>query len=427
MSSRLREILRPAVLVGALGYFVDIYDLTLFLIVRKPSLAALGYGGQQLVDIGLWLANLQMIGMLVGGIFFGILGDRRGRVSLLFGSIILYSLANILNGFVTELWQYQALRFIAGFGLAGELGGSITLVSEILSKETRAWGTTIVATVGVSGAVVGGWVAQHMDWRTAYFVGGGLGLLLLLLRVSVAESGMFRELRQHATPVSRGNFFALFTNGRRFLKYLRCILIGLPSWFVVGVLVAYSPEFAKQLGVRGEVVAGLAVSWVYLGLTLGDFASGALSQALRSRKKNRRRVSRAHVRGSGRVFPRARGREHGVLCDHFRARRGDRVLGAVRHHRGGAIRHEHSLHRRDDRSELRPRLARADLDGLRRAQDSARHDPRRPRRGRDLHRDLVMGARGPHGNPREGSRLPRADVTRARRLIFRPRGAGVEP
>jgi MFS family permease len=285
MSSKFREILRPAVLVGALGYFVDIYDLTLFLIVRKPSLSALGYGGQQLVDLGLWLANLQMVGMLVGGIFFGILGDRRGRVSLLFGSIVLYSLANILNGFVTQLWQYELLRFIAGFGLAGELGGSITLVSEILSKETRAWGTTIVATVGVSGAVVGGWVAQHMDWRTAYFVGGGLGLALLLLRVGVAESGMFRELRQRATPVSRGNFFALFTDGRRFLKYLRCILIGLPSWFVVGVLVQFSPEFAKQLGVRGEVVAGLAVSWVYLGLTFGDFASGALSQALHSRKK----------------------------------------------------------------------------------------------------------------------------------------------
>jgi MFS family permease len=285
MGSKFREILRPAVLVGALGYFVDIYDLTLFLIVRKPSLSALGYAGQQLVDLGLWLANLQMIGMLAGGIFFGILGDRRGRVSLLFGSIVLYSLANILNGFVTQLWQYELLRFIAGFGLAGELGGSITLVSEILSKETRAWGTTVVATVGVSGAVVGGWVAQHMDWRTAYFVGGGLGLLLLLLRVSVAESGMFRELRQRATPVSRGNFFALFTDGRRFLKYLRCILIGLPSWFVVGVLVQFSPEFAKQLGVRGEVVAGLAVSWVYLGLTFGDFASGALSQALRSRKK----------------------------------------------------------------------------------------------------------------------------------------------
>ncbi len=284
--STLREILQPAVIVGALGYFVDIYDLTLFLIVRKPSLAALGFSGQELVDLGIHLANLQMLGMLLGGIFFGILGDRRGRVSLLFGSIILYSLANILNGFVTTLWQYEVLRFIAGFGLAGELGGSITLVSEILSKEARAWGTTIVATVGVSGAVVGGWVAQHMDWRVAYFVGGGLGLLLLLLRVSVAESGMFRELQHRsAAGVRRGQFFALFTNGPRFMKYLRCILIGLPSWFVVGVLVAFSPEFARQLGVRGEVVAGLAVSSVYLGLTFGDFFSGSLSQLFRSRKK----------------------------------------------------------------------------------------------------------------------------------------------
>jgi MFS family permease len=285
VKSRLREILQPAVIVGALGYFVDIYDLTLFLSVRKPSLTALGFSGQELVDLGIRLANVQMLGMLIGGIFFGILGDRRGRVSLLFGSIILYSLANILNGFVTNLWQYEVLRFIAGFGLAGELGGSITLVSEILSKEARAWGTTIVATVGVSGAVVGGWVAQHMDWRTAYFLGGGLGLLLLLLRVTVAESGMFRELKQQSVGVRRGDFFSLFTNGPRFLKYLRCILIGLPSWFVVGVLVTFSPEFARQLGVSGDVAAGYAVSSVYLGLTFGDFFSGALSQFFRSRKK----------------------------------------------------------------------------------------------------------------------------------------------
>ncbi len=286
MKSRLREILQPAVIVGALGYFVDIYDLTLFMIVRKPSLTDLGFSGQQLVDLGIHLANLQMIGMLVGGIIFGIYGDRRGRVSLLFGSIILYSVANILNGFVTELWQYEVLRFIAGVGLAGELGGSITLVSEILSKENRAWGTTIVATVGVSGAVVGGWVAQHMDWRTAYFLGGGLGLALLLLRVSVAESGMFTALHAPAAAgVKRGQFLALFTSVPRFLKYLRCILIGVPTWFVIGVLVAFSPEFAKLLGVQGEVVAGLAVSTAYLGLTVGDFASGALSQLLGSRRR----------------------------------------------------------------------------------------------------------------------------------------------
>ncbi len=284
-SPPLREILQPAVIVGALGYFVDIYDLTLFVSVRTPSLKALGFSGAQLVDLGLWLANVQMIGMLLGGIFFGVLGDRLGRVSLLFGSIVLYSTANVLNGFVTELWQYEALRFIAGVGLAGELGGSITLVSEILSKEARAWGTTVVATVGVSGAVVGGWVAQHLDWRVAYFLGGGLGFALLGLRVTVAESGLYRALRRTKAGVPRGKFLSLFTSRERFSKYLRCILIGLPSWFVVGVLVAFSPEFARQLGVRGEVAAGFAVSSVYLGLTVGDLASGALSQLFRSRKK----------------------------------------------------------------------------------------------------------------------------------------------
>ena len=285
VNSTLRQILQPAVIVGALGYFVDIYDLTLFSIVRKPSLEALGLSGQELVDVGLWLLNLQMIGMLVGGLFFGILGDLKGRISLLFGSIILYSIANILNGMVTELWQYEILRFVAGVGLAGELGGSVTLVSEVLSREARGWGTTLVATVGVSGAVVGGWVANHMDWRFAYYLGGGLGLALLLLRVSVAESGMYRELHSRGRSVSRGNFLALFTSGKRFMKYARCILIGLPSWFVVGVLVTLSPEFARQLGIQGDVSAGSAVASVYLGLTAGDFASGALSQFARSRKR----------------------------------------------------------------------------------------------------------------------------------------------
>ncbi|MGH8047744.1 MAG: MFS transporter [Chthoniobacterales bacterium] len=281
--SPLREIFQLTVLVGALGYFVDIYDLTLFFSIRKPSLESLGVTGADNIALGIHLANLQMIGMLIGGIFFGILGDLRGRVNLLFGSIVLYSVANILNGMITSVWQYEVLRVIAGIGLAGELGGSITLVSELLSKENRAWGTALVATMGVSGGIASGWIATHMDWRNAYFLGGGLGLLLLMLRVSVAESGMFRQLQARHVP--RGNFLALFTNGPRFLKYLRCILIGVPSWFVIGVMVTFSPEFAKQLGVQGEIKAGYAVSLVYLGLTVGDFASGTLSQLIGSRRK----------------------------------------------------------------------------------------------------------------------------------------------
>ncbi len=280
-----RQLFQPAVIVGALGYFVDIYDLILFSLVRVPSLRELGFTGEQLTSTGLHLMNLQMIGMLAGGILFGVLGDRLGRVTVLFSSILLYSVANIASGFVHSLGAYEVWRLIAGIGLAGELGGSITLVSEVLPKESRAYGTTIVATVGVFGAVVGGLVADLVHWRTAYFIGGGLGLALLALRLGVAESGMFRQMRGDVA-VTRGNFFALFTNRARFLKYARCILIGLPSWFVIGVLVSLAPEFSRAVGVSGEITtAARAVAVAYLGLTFGDLASGWLSQRLGSRKK----------------------------------------------------------------------------------------------------------------------------------------------
>jgi putative MFS transporter len=283
--SALREILKPAVIVGALGYFVDVYDLILFSIVRGASLKDLGFSGDQLLAQGIHLLNLQMLGMLVGGIIFGILGDRLGRVMLLFSSILLYSVANIANGFVHSVEAYTVWRFIAGVGLAGELGGGITLVSEVLSKEARGYGTMIVATVGVFGAVVGGLVADLVHWRNAYFIGGGLGLLLLVLRMSVAESGMFKHLRAGPANIARGNFLSLFTKWTCFLKYLRCILIGLPLWFVIGILVTFSPEFARALKIDGAVNAAHAVAFSYLGITFGGFASGFFSQQLRSRKK----------------------------------------------------------------------------------------------------------------------------------------------
>jgi putative MFS transporter len=283
--SVLNEVLQPAVIVGALGYFVDIYDLTLVSILRVPSLTDLGVPASELVNRGVSLLNWQMAGMLLGGIFFGVIGDRIGRLAVLFGSILLYSLANIANGFVASFEAYLALRFIAGFGLAGELGGSVTLVAEVLSKERRAYGTALVATIGVMGAVVGGFVAGLVHWRTSYFIGGGLGLALLFLRVSVAESGMFDRLKAAAPQVKRGDFLSLFTRWSRFSKYARCILIGLPSWFVVGVLVTFSPEFARALRISGEIKAPYAVSILYLGLTVGDLASGLLTQWLGSRRK----------------------------------------------------------------------------------------------------------------------------------------------
>jgi MFS family permease len=283
--SALRKILQPAVIVGALGYFVDVYDLILFAILRVPSLKSLGFSSDQLVSHGILLLNMQMAGMLLGGIFFGILGDRFGRVVLLFGSILLYSVANIANGFVHSIEAYAVWRFVAGFGLAGELGGGITLVTEVLPQTLRGYGTTIISTVGVFGAVIGGLVAQKVEWRTAYFIGGGLGLVLLVLRLSVAESGMFQHLRADKKEVSRGNFFKLFTNAKRFLKYVRCIFIGLPLWCIVGILVAFSPEISGALKIQGEVKVAQAIAFCYLGITFGGFASGYFSQLLRSRRK----------------------------------------------------------------------------------------------------------------------------------------------
>jgi len=273
------------VIVAALGYFVDIYDLLLFGIVRVPSLKSLGLAESQLLSEGEHLIRMQMWGLLVGGVIWGIMGDRRGRLSVLFGSILLYSIANIANGFVTTVGQYAFLRFIAGVGLAGELGAGITLVSESLPSNLRGYGTTIVATVGLFGAVVGNFVVKlsHDDWRMAYFIGGGLGLLLLIARISVLESDLFLKVKEKVSD--RGNFFKLFNKRDRFVRFLGCILIGLPIWYTIGILVSFSPEFAKVFGVEGNVSAGDAIMYGYLGLVVGDLSSGLLSQYFKSRKK----------------------------------------------------------------------------------------------------------------------------------------------
>lgn len=272
------------VIVAALGYFVDIYDLLLFSIVRIPSLKSIGISEAELLDKGEHLIRMQMTGLLVGGIIWGIMGDKRGRLSVLFGSILLYSLANIANGFVTDLNQYALLRFIAGIGLAGELGAGITLVSEVLPTNLRGYGTTIVATVGLMGAVVANFVVKFSaNWQMSYFIGGGLGLLLLLARVSIFESEIFMKVKGEKT--SRGNFIKLFTNKERFVKFVGCILIGLPIWFTIGVLVTFSPEFAKVIGVNGTIIPGDSVMYSYIGLAIGDLTSGFTSQFLKSRKK----------------------------------------------------------------------------------------------------------------------------------------------
>lgn len=280
------KVMNAAVVVAALGYFVDIYDLLLFGIVRTASLSDLGFTGVENRNYGETLISVQMYGMLLGGIVWGILGDKKGRLSVLFGSILTYSVANIANGMVDSIEAYAIWRFIAGFGLAGELGAGITLVTESLPKEKRGYGTMVVAAVGLSGAVVANLVYQLFDdWRLCYYAGGVLGLLLLFLRVSVSESAMYTSTAQRSG--TRGNFLLLFTGRARLTKYLQCILIGVPLWFIVGVLITFSPEFAIALKIQNPeaITAGKAIAWCYAGIVAGDIATGLLSQLFQSRKK----------------------------------------------------------------------------------------------------------------------------------------------
>jgi MFS family permease len=261
---------------------VDIYDLLLFSIIRIPSLNDIGV--ENITGTGLLILNTQMFGLLLGGILWGVLGDKLGRTRVLFYSIALYSIGNLLNGFVQSGTQYALIRFIAGVGLAGELGAGITLVSELLPKNKRGLGTALVAGFGLTGAVFAFFISQWFPWRTCYFIGGGMGLLLLTLRMSVFESKLYKKLSEK-THVAKGNFLMLFNKRERFMRYLRSILIGLPTWFVVGILISFSPEFARQLGIEQPIDPGKGIMISYAAIAAGDIAIGLLSQHLRSRKK----------------------------------------------------------------------------------------------------------------------------------------------
>lgn len=292
------------ILVAALGYFVDIYDLLLFGVVRNDSLNDIlhqqfGVTGEALANLNTYfgkvLLNWQMGGMLIGGIVWGIIGDKKGRLSVLFGSIILYSVANVLNGMITNTTAYSVLRFISGFGLAGELGAGITLVSEAMSKEKRGYGTMIVATVGVFGAVVAGYMGSKIKtwelaetvggaWRLSFYIGGAMGFVLLLLRIGVYESGLFKGIKEEKIP--RGNILLLFNNKERLKKYFSIIFITVPVWYYIGTLVFFSPELSVALGLpKGAIKAGDAIMYAYMGITFGDFFSGLISQLIKSRKK----------------------------------------------------------------------------------------------------------------------------------------------
>lgn len=284
-SSKLKYIFSIPVIISALGYFVDIYDLLLFGIVRIPSLKALGLNPD---TDGTFILNAQMVGLLIGGIFWGIFGDKKGRLSVLFGSILVYSLANIACGFLPYfperhlVYQYAALRFIAGIGLAGELGAGITLVSESLPKSLRAIGTSVVAGFGLMGAVVAQLTVELAGgWNISYIIGGILGILLLFLRISVSESGIYKNIENKS--VSKGNFLSFFTHKDRLVRYLKCIAIGLPTWYCIGILAVLANQFAPELGIK-DLSPGKAIMWAYIGISVGDLASGFISHFLKSRK-----------------------------------------------------------------------------------------------------------------------------------------------
>ncbi|MFY7860622.1 MAG: MFS transporter [Chitinophagales bacterium] len=282
------------IIVASLGYFVDIYDLILFNIIKKESLLALGYTELTYKEFEVSLFGIQMFGMLIGGILWGILGDKRGRVIVLFGSILIYSLANIMNAFVTDIWTYKILRFIAGVGLAGELGAGVTLVTETMDKSKRGLGTMIIVTFGALGAVAATLVGKHSgilnglfgtslaNWQIAYLVGGGMGLMLLLLRTTNLESDMFKSME--ASNAKRGSLWMIWSNTKLRNLYLSCIAVGVPIWFIVSILSALADRFAMQnSGIEIEVP--ICIMWTYIGLSIGDLGSGVLSQLLKNRKK----------------------------------------------------------------------------------------------------------------------------------------------
>lgn len=281
----LRPLLALPVIVSALGFFVDVYDMLIFSIVRVPSLQSLGLSEADVSRAGTFILNCQQAGLLVGGILWGVLGDKRGRMSVLFGSILTYSITNIACGFVQDINTYAILRFIAGVGLSGEIGAAMVLVSEILPKEIRGYGSSIVAGIGYLGAGVAYLTVEYFNWRTAFWVGGGMGLALLALRVSVFESGLFSRMQTDHRGVGRGNFLHFFSSWPNTIKYLRCVAVGLPTWFIVGILATFANEFGQAMGIPDVVKPGRCVMMVYVGLAGGDLLSGPLSQWLKSRLK----------------------------------------------------------------------------------------------------------------------------------------------
>jgi MFS family permease len=279
------QFLNLAVIVAALGYFVDIYDLLLFTIVREPSLMGINVPDAEMLTASTHIINFQMVGLLIGGVLWGVMGDKRGRLSVLFGSILLYSIANFATGYVQTVDQYAWLRFVAGIGLAGELGAGITLVSELMPKKNRGVMTSFVAGIGLFGAVFAYFIYKATnDWRLCYKIGGVLGIFLLFLRIKISESGMFKSI-ENKEHVSKGNMLMFFNDSKRFKRYMLAILIGLPTWFVIGIMLNLSNRFAHELYGINSVDSGTSIMYGYIGIALGDISVGLVSQYYKSRKK----------------------------------------------------------------------------------------------------------------------------------------------
>lgn len=276
------RVLNATVIVTALGYFIDLFDYYVFLVTRQKVLTDFGFSGSQLMETGLYMVNLQFAGLLVGGVIFGVLGDKIGRKQSLLGSILLYSIATLASGMTHNIDVFAALRFIAGIGIAGEVGVGVTMVSETMDKNRRGLGVTAFIGVGLLGVVAAALMSELLHWRTCYIIGGLAGLLLLVTRIWVMEPQMFTDLNK---SVKRGSFRVLFASPDGVRRYVLCILLAVPVFFGVSIIATLSPELSIALGASPPASVSTTMIIAYTMMVIGEIVIGLLSQRLKSRKK----------------------------------------------------------------------------------------------------------------------------------------------
>jgi MFS family permease len=268
--------------VAALGYFVDLYDMLIFSSERVEALGSIGVAKQKMGEVGLMLQNYQMLGLVIGGFLFGILADKFGRLRVLFASILLYSVANIGNAFVTNVPAFAVARLIAGIGLAGELGVALSWISESLKPQQRTIATTIVSAFGLLGGVVAAIMATHFHWQTSYMIGGIMGLVLLAFRVSLNESKLFEQTRQ--SSAKKGNLFQLLSNKKQLKKFVLCVLSGAPAFVLLSIYVTLAPEFGAAFGITEQISVAHGIMVFLIVFAMSDVACGLLSKIMRKRK-----------------------------------------------------------------------------------------------------------------------------------------------